>query len=130
MTLGGLMKHMALVEDEYFTRRFAGAPLGEPWTQGDWEADPDWEWTSAARDSPQQLMATWESAVARSRSVVSKVLASGNFDTPGRWSGRDGAAPLLRRYFFDLIEEYARHLGHVDLLRESVDGVTGEEPPE
>lgn len=129
MTLGGLLKHMALVEDDYFTRRFAGASLGEPWATVDWEADPNWEWNSAASDTPEELMAMWECAVARSRDVVSVVLASGDFDSPGHFISQAGATRLLRRYFFDLIEEYARHLGHADLLRESVDGLVGEEPP-
>jgi hypothetical protein len=45
---------------------------------------------------------------------------------PGPWP--DGRVPILRWILFHLIEEYARHNGHVDLLRESVDGLTGEEP--
>jgi hypothetical protein len=129
MTLGGLLKHMALVEDEYFTRRFSGTSLGEPWVEVDWDADPNWEWNSAASDTPEVLMAMWESAVARSREVVSNALVTDGFDTPGQFITSAGATRLLRRYFFDLIEEYARHLGHADLLRESVDGLVGEEPP-
>jgi len=45
---------------------------------------------------------------------------------PGPWPG--GRAPSLRWILFHLVEEYARHNGHADLLRESVDGLTGEEP--
>jgi hypothetical protein len=67
VTLGGLVKHLALVEDEYFTRRLLGRDLGPPWDSVDWDADPDWEWHSAAADSPEQLYALWRDAVARSR---------------------------------------------------------------
>jgi hypothetical protein len=40
-----------------------------------------------------------------------------------------GASPSLRRILIDMIEEYARHVGHADLIRESVDGLVGEDPP-
>ncbi len=41
----------------------------------------------------------------------------------------NGETPSLRRYLIDLIEEYSRHVGHADLIRESVDGLVGEDPP-
>ena len=41
----------------------------------------------------------------------------------------DGQHASLRRLVFDLVEEYGRHTGHADLLREAVDGVVGEDPP-
>ena len=66
ITLGGLLKHLALGEDEYFSRRLLGRDLGPPWDAVDWDADPDWEWHSAAEDSPEQLQALWQDAVARS----------------------------------------------------------------
>src|ERR1700733_4375013 len=62
VTLGGLLKHLALVEDDYFTRRLAGQELGAPWDTVDWDADPDWEWQSAGQDSPEQLMALCQDA--------------------------------------------------------------------
>lgn len=127
MTLGGLVKHLALVEDEYFTRRLLGAGFGPPWDTVDWDADPDWEWHSAAGDSAEQLMALWRAAVDRSRAAVTQALAEDGLDRLARYS--PGQAPSLRRILIDLIEEYARHIGHADLIRESVDGLTGEEPP-
>lgn len=129
MTLGGLLKHLALVEDDYFMRRLRGSELGAPWNAVDWEADPDWEWRSAAQDSPDELMALWQDAVARSRDAMAGALEDGGLD---RLAGRvwpDGRSPSLRRILVDLIEEYARHTGHADILRESVDGRTGEDPP-
>jgi hypothetical protein len=94
----------------------------------DWDADPDWEWHSAAKDSPGQLYALWQEAVARSRSAAAAALAEGGLDQLARstaWS----EPPSLRRLLIDLIEEYARHVGHADLIRESVDGLVGEDPP-
>lgn len=129
MTLGGLLKHLAVVEDEYFSRRLAGTELGPPWDTVDWDADPDWEWHSAAEDTPEQLYGLWQDAVARSRSVATQALAVGGLEQLARWTWPDGRAPSLRRILIDLIEEYARHVGHADLIRESVDGLTGEDPP-
>ena len=129
ITLGGLLKHLALVEDDYFSGRLLGRELGPPWDAGEWDADPDWEWHSAADDSPEQLYTLWQDAVARSRSAVSEALADGGLDQLARRTWPDGRAPSLRRILIDLIEEYARHVGHADLIRESVDGLVGEDPP-
>ena len=129
ITLGGLLKHLALVEDDYFTRRLHGRALGPPWDTMDWDADPDREWHSAAEDTPEQLQALWADAVARSRSALTEALADGGLDRLARFTWPDGRAPSLRRILIDLIEEYARHVGHADLIRESVDGLVGEDPP-
>ena len=129
MTLGGLLKHLALVEDDYFSRRLLGREVGHPWDTVDWDADPDWEWRSAAEDTPEQLMALWQDTVARSRSAVTQALADGDLGQLSRFTWPDGRSPSLRRILIDLIEEYARHVGHADLIRESVDGLTGEDPP-
>jgi uncharacterized damage-inducible protein DinB len=129
MTLGGLLKHLALVEDEYFSRRLLGRELGPPWDTVDWDADRDWEWHSAAEDTPEQLMSLWQDAVDRSRSVVAEALSDGGLEQLARRTWPDGRAPSLRRILIDLIEEYARHVGHADLIRESVDGLVGEDPP-
>jgi Protein of unknown function (DUF664) len=129
MTLGGLVKHLALVEDDYFSRRLLGRDLGPPWSAVDWDADPNWEWRTAAEDSPEQLYQLWESAVARSRAAVAEALTGGGLEQMARFSWPDGRSPSLRRILIDLIEEYARHVGHADLIRESIDGLTGEDPP-
>jgi uncharacterized damage-inducible protein DinB len=126
ITLGGLLKHLALVEDEYFTRRLLGRELGPPWDTVDWDADRDWDWHSAAEDSPEQLMALWQDAAARSRVLVKEALADGGLERLPRRRWPDGRAPSLRWIVVHMIEEYARHNGHADLIRESVDGLTGE----
>jgi len=129
MTLGGLLKHLALVEEEYFSRRLLGREFGSPWDEVDWDADPDWEWRTAAEDTPEQLHELWLDTVARSRSAVMDVLSSGgNLDQPSKQAWPDGRVPSLRRLVIDMIEEYARHVGHADLIRESIDGLVGEDP--
>jgi hypothetical protein len=128
ITLGGLLKHLALVEDSHFARLLFATDPGPPWDGIDFEAQPDWEWQSAASDDPEDLMALWEEAVERSRAIVDEALCDGGLDHVGRYVSRNGQSPNLRRVLLDLIEEYARHVGHADLIRESIDGLTGEDP--
>jgi hypothetical protein len=128
MTLGGLLKHLALVEDDVFSVKLHGQEPRPPWNTVDWEGNPDWEWRTAADDSPGQLMALWEDAVARSRALVAAAVAEGGLDKPATFTWPDGRTPSLRRLMIDMIEEYARHVGHADLIRESVDGLVGEDP--
>lgn len=129
LTLGGLLKHLAANEDHVSTTKLAGEPLGAPWDAAAWDSDPDWEFTSSAGDTPEQLYALWDGAVARSRARFEAALASGGLDQLAHVSGPDGRHASLRRLLCDLIEEYGRHTGHADLLREAVDGLSGEDPP-
>jgi uncharacterized damage-inducible protein DinB len=127
MTLGGLLKHMAYVEDLWFSRRLHGRDPAAPWDTVDWKADVDWDWHSAAEDTPEQLRTLWQEAVDRSRARVAEALAEGGLDRPAAEpDSYHGVAPSLRWIVCHMIEEYARHNGHADLLRESVDGQTGE----
>jgi uncharacterized damage-inducible protein DinB len=126
MTLGGMLKHLACVEHGWFVRSLHGRDPQPPWDTVDWKADPDWDWHSAAGDTPQQLRALWEAAVARSRALTAEALADGGLDRPARRTWPDGRVPSLRWILCHMIEEYARHNGHADLIRESVDGLTGE----
>jgi uncharacterized damage-inducible protein DinB len=126
MTLGGLLKHMAYVEDNWFSRALHGREKSPPWDTVDWSADQDWEWHTAADDSPEQLLAIWQDAVERSRALVAEALPNGGLDQLAKHTWPDGRAPSLRWILLHMIEEYARHNGHADLLREAVDGQTGE----
>jgi hypothetical protein len=129
MTLAGLMKHLALVEDYYFTFQLHGRPMPPPWDGVDFDADPSWEWRTALEDDPDYLRDLWLAAVRRSRSAIDDVLADGGLGQEASMKWPDGDTFTLRRFLVDLIEEYARHTGHADLLRESCDGETGEGPP-
>ncbi|NHC15746.1 mycothiol transferase [Motilibacter deserti] len=138
LTLGGLLKHLAAVEDYTFTVKLAGRSMGEPWESmgsggevgaEEAEAAGDWDFTSAARDTPEQLYALWDGAVERSRARLAAALAEGGLDRAVHATEPDDDPVSLRRLVCDLIEEYGRHTGHADLLRESVDGRVGEDPP-
>jgi uncharacterized damage-inducible protein DinB len=127
MTLGGLLKHMAVVEQGWFHRSLHGRDYTPPWDSVDWKADPDWEWRTAAEDSPEELLALWQKAVEQSRADVTEALASGGgLGLLAQRAFSDGTRPSLRWILCHMIEEYARHNGHADLLRETIDGETGE----
>ena len=128
MTLGGLLKHLALVEDNWFSVVFLGNEDAEVWLGVDWDADRDWEWHTAAEDSPDYLRGLFDEAVAASDVIIHEALAGphGLDAVSARESRRGNGKFSLRWIVVHMIEEYARHNGHADLLRESIDGSTGE----
>jgi len=126
MTLGGILKHLTHVEDLWFSQWLHGRDPEQPWNVVDWAADPDWDWHSSASDDPGELLAAWEATVARSRVLVDEALTSGGLSGFARKSWPGGRSPSLRWILCHMVEEYARHNGHADILRESVDGSTGE----
>jgi hypothetical protein len=128
LSLGALLKHLALVEDYTFTAKLRGESPGEVWSDYDAEVD-DWDFVSAADETPEALYARYDEAVARSRSRLTSALADGGLDQPIALTGPADEPVALRRLVFDLVEEYGRHTGHADLLREAVDGRVGEDPP-
>lgn len=128
LTLGGLLKHLAAVEDYHFTTKLTGEPVGAPWDTTGWDGSTDWEFESAAGDTPEELYALWDGAVERSRARLDAALARGGLDLLAP-AMPDGRRASLRRLVCDLIEEYGRHTGQADLLREAVDGRVGEDPP-
>lgn len=130
MTLAGLIKHLALVEENFVWRDLTGEPPGEPWDPALFAIDPEWDWHSAASDSPEELYGLWQQAVEKSRRAWASVLAEGGLDQPSRTVWDDGRSPNLRRILVDLCDEYARHVGHADLFREGIDGLVGEDPPQ
>jgi uncharacterized damage-inducible protein DinB len=123
LTLAGLLNHLALVEDSWFRDRFAGLPEQEIWAAVDWEADPDFEFRTAVDLDPDELRRRYRDAIARSTEVVA---AADGLDQLGAQPWRDGTRWNLRWVLLHMIEETARHAGHADLLREAVDGQTGE----
>ena len=118
---------MALNEASWFGRVLHGRELGEPWDSVDWDADPDWEFRTARDDSPAELRRLMDDAVAQARRDIEAALADGGLDRLSvRSSRKEGRQFTLRWILLHMIEEYARHNGHADLIRESVDGATGE----
>ena len=92
MTLGGLLKHLALVEDEYFSGRLLGRDP-PPWDTVDWHADRDWEWHSAAEDTPEQLYALWQDVGGPVPRPVTEALADGGLDQLARQRGPTAGRP-------------------------------------
>jgi uncharacterized damage-inducible protein DinB len=128
LTLGGLLHHLALVEDSWFRVRFLGEEHVPPWVTVDWDADPDWDWHSAVDDTPEQVRELFDEAVARADKAIDEALArpTGLGTPSARPSRRSGNPYSLRWILLHMVEEYARHNGHADLIRESIDGQTGD----
>ena len=127
LTLGGLVKHMALVESSWLSRVFLGQPMIAPFDTVDWEADEDWDFHSAAQDTPEELAALHDASIAASDAILREALADGGLDSLSAKPSRRTGAPFdLRWIVTHLVEEYARHNGHADFLRESIDGRTGD----
>ena len=117
LTLGGMLKHLARFEDDMSHEWLAGHEQIAPWNAIDWATDHDWDWRSAAGDSPETLRAMWSDAVDRSRTMFNTAIE------------RVGVTDGILFVLLNLIEEYARHNGNADLIRESIDGLVGHEPP-
>lgn len=120
LTIGGLLKHMGYVEHGWFRECWLGEGLIEPWSAVDWAARPDWELETAADDAPAELARLYTESVERSRAAIAD-----SHDLDATVQYRDQAWSL-RWILVHMIEEYARHCGHADLLRESIDGRTGD----
>ncbi|MBO0804212.1 MAG: DinB family protein [Nocardiopsaceae bacterium] len=123
LTLAGILYHLALVEESWMEERFLGLPLREPWRGVDWDADPDWEFRTATALDPGEVRQRYRDACERSRAVAA---GADGLDQLSVAPFRAGEHFTLRWVLLHLIEETARHAGHADLLREAIDGSTGE----
>ena len=119
-TVLGLLKHLAGVEDSWFHDRYAGRPDPPVWANAPFDDDPDWDFTSIETDTLAEIVTLYHEACARSRDAA----AGEALDGMARNGGH--RAFNLRWAYVHLIEETARHLGHMDILRELTDGATGE----
>ncbi|MFF9352645.1 DinB family protein [Streptomyces sp. NPDC014734] len=117
MTIAGLINHLSWVEYSWFEVVFLGGEDEGPWT----DEDPDREMSMAVDMPLADVLALYESRTTRYRELV----ASHDLDTPAKGAWRDGRHPDLRWIVLHLIEETARHNGHLDVIREIVDGTTG-----
>ena len=116
LTLGGMLKHLARFEDDMSHEWLAGRGQIAPWNAVDWDAEHDWDWRSAAADTPEALRAMWLDGVDRSRAMFTTAIE------------QRGLTDHILFVLLNLIEEYARHNGNADLIRESIDGMVGHEP--
>lgn len=119
LTLLGLVRHMAEIERWWFRRCFAGRPLGDVFT-GPCDGDEGLEGTDPARAAVD--FAAYRVEVAAADAAVAGHALDTSFVTT---RGRECS---LRWVYVTMIQEYARHNGHADLLRERTDGATGDHP--
>jgi hypothetical protein len=116
MSLHGLVRHLAGVERWWFRQQFAGEDVPMLHYSDD---DPDQDFGALDGDV-EEAFAVWRAECERSRRIV----AAASLDDTGT-RRRTGEPISLRRIMVHLIAEYARHLGHADLIRERIDGATG-----
>ena len=126
MTLAGMANHLAFVEDYWFNLNIARESPIEPYLSIDWDADPDGDWDVSEPD--ETILARWQERVRRAEGILD-ALREEHGDTAldvqfTRW-GREKRI-TVRWLLVHMVEEYARHNGHADLIRESIDGQTGE----
>jgi hypothetical protein len=116
-----LLVHLTWVERRWFNWGFAAEPTEQPW--GD--QGPGGAWQVPAGDTVEDVRATFTAQCARSRSAVAGVPVEQRAATGGRFVTA-AEAPTLAWIKLHVLQEYARHAGHLDIARELVDGVTGE----
>lgn len=119
LTLSRLIGHMALVEYVWFRERLDGEDLPEPYASLDWDADVDAEMTLAQTWSVEELLQRFNASVAESRV---RLEATTSLDQLSAQPNDSGEHWNVRWILVHMIEEYARHCGHADLIRESIDG--------
>ena len=124
LTLARLLRHLTLVEHSWFHERFFGLEPAEPWASAPWDDDVDWEMTTATEIDPPQLLADFRAACEESRRITED---AASLDQLSVRLDRKTEKPFnLRWILVHMIEEYARHLGHADFLREAIDGAVGD----
>jgi uncharacterized damage-inducible protein DinB len=118
-SLLGIVKHLAYVERSWFQSVWAGQEVGFPWTK----EDPDADWRIEPEETTAQVLALYDGECDRSREIVAR---SSSLDEVVEHPRREGWRMNRRWILVHMIEETARHVGHADILREQLDGATGE----
>ncbi|GGW11526.1 DinB family protein [Streptomyces narbonensis] len=119
LNLLGLVRHMAEVERGWFRRVLTGEDQG--WIYAN-EEDWDRDIHVTDEDTYEEAYATWQAEIDHARTVA----ARHGLDDLGVGRHRTGKTFNLRWIYLHMIEEYARHNGHADLIRERIDGATGD----
>ena len=117
-SLLGIVKHLAYVERGWFQRVWAGQEITVPWT----DEDPDADWRIEPDETTKDVLDLYEGECARSREIVAAASSLDEAVVHPRWKEELS----LRWILTHMLEETARHVGHADILREQLDGATGE----
>jgi uncharacterized damage-inducible protein DinB len=121
LSLLGLVRHMSEVERSWFQRGLEGRTDVPPLYYSD--DDPDGDFDNAAPENADEALPTFRAAIEAARDAAAR---HGLEDFFERGSGSERERFSLRWVYVHMIEEYARHNGHADLLRERIDGATGD----
>ena len=116
-----LLKHLTGVELRWFRWGFAAEPVDSPWA----ENGPDGRWHAGAEETTEEIKARFREECDRSR----RIIAGADLQERSRSGGRfnpPGHQPALIWILFHVLQEYARHAGHLDVVRELADGTVGE----
>ncbi|GAA3674828.1 DinB family protein [Yimella lutea] len=133
LTVGGILKHLSWVEVKWAEAVFRGIPyelIQEPWASRR-GTDAEWEWDTRG-ESGEQVLALYDRATRVADDVYDSVLdfdrvgVRAGSEDPGQTPDADAPSYALRWILLHLIQEYSRHAGHLDLLREQIDGSTGD----
>ncbi|MGM0385413.1 MAG: DUF664 domain-containing protein [Actinomycetota bacterium] len=111
VSIGGILTHLAFIEDYWFGYVWTGREPSEPWLSAPWDDDPDADWGMAAGRTGREILALWRAAVDRSR----REAVRGPLDCVSARDTADG--PVAKRWILlHMLEEYARHAGQADML--------------
>jgi hypothetical protein len=117
-----LLKHLVYMERRWLRWGFAGEPVDRPWRDsGD---DPDAPWQLEPSDTLESLLTALHTGGDYTRHLITGVNPAAFASPGGRFTSDD--RPTLNWILFHVLQEYARHTGHLDITRELTDGTTGE----
>ena len=117
LTPGGVVKHLAHMEDHWFTARVGAGELPEPWLSAPFESQPAWDFESAVHDSVDEIADLYRGACDRSRRVVERLPS---LDAKAQRPSFGKGPVTLRWVLVHMLEETACHVGHLDLLTDAV----------
>lgn len=122
VSLLGLVKHHAAVERWWFRRVFAGEDVPSLWTR----EDPDADWRIEPDETTEEILALYQDEVTRAQAITRRARLDDVARSPRPNMPLEPPGLMLRWIMLHMIEETARHNGHADILREAIDGQTGE----
>jgi hypothetical protein len=117
LTPGGIVKHLAHMEDHWFIARVGGGELPQPWASAPLDTQPQWDFESAANDTVPEIAALYRAACTRSRQVTTQLRT---LDTTAPRPSFGKGPVTLRWVMVHMLEETACHVGHLDLLTDAI----------
>ena len=113
LTIGGIVKHLARMENLWFSTKLDDLPAVEPWHSAPFDTDPDWDFHSGAAESIADLVNLYRRVCETSRQRAAHEFS---LDVPSARKSFEVGPTSLRWIYLHMIEETAQHRGHLDLL--------------